>query len=201
MSTRYEDSNEIKDGAHQDTEGVGLEWESYGSKYVTVAEPPREVRLKITTWAGTDPNAQHYYGQLETSNVESKCIETEDKYSKVGQISSISCNQLPEESGYITIRLTRKLYKVEKRFSMFDDHATLGKVGEYTEAFCTKEDVKATAIREFKRIFTGDWVLTIGYSDEVIARTKEPDTGPTEIDHDMLRRDAEYIDDLEDVQR
>ena len=161
------DSDECEDGQFDDQRGLNLTWECHGTKYLTVEDLPREVKLEISTWTTYDRTATHYYARMLSYNVHSKVLETTDEYTKVGEVSSVSHNNLPKESKHIEIRVTRRITKVEKHLN----GEVIGRIGDYTECFNSKEDAIQMSIKQFKRIFKGRWSLHLKYDKEPIATT------------------------------
>lgn len=157
----YFDSQDLKEPIPV-TYGLGVEFENKSGKFVTIDDvhykDGREITLTITSFVGISMGAIHCYGRLVWYDLPLKCLESKDKYHKVGDISSISgAFEKPEETedGEVVLRrlITKEELKDKDRFEGYSEDS-------WINCFDTAEEVLKLGKEIHKKYFS-DWKLII----------------------------------------
>jgi len=140
--------------------GVGETYENNGidggdkKVFYAIAETPRKVTLRITSWIGIS-NGIHYYGSLNVSDL----YFHENKDAKRGNcMFGGACKTPPNTHGF-KIELRRIL--IQEEIDKDPIRFKYCRANEWTGRFNTKKEVKALAKKIFEESFGEGWKLII----------------------------------------
>lgn len=125
-----------------------------GKKYYTdVAQKPREVYLRISTFRGLCWDAQHYYGKLYAFGAPIKEIGGDPQYSCCGYLGE---DQALFKDVSIDIELWREVTERERK-SNWNRYGT----HDMTSGWCDKDALISFGKKVFAARFSGNWKLKI----------------------------------------
>lgn len=138
---------------HDPTQGVGIEFETHGTKYVTVLKGPRRVVPRIYSWGTMVSYAVHWYGELRARDLMVKDL-------KDGSLSSLSSPNYPKEAkGFLhTVKdvLDRDVIRYDP---VSAERVTDAKKGKRSNIMFSRDQATKRLKEDFEELFGEGWVL------------------------------------------